>query len=89
MSDGYRMTETIHRPVFVAGLSWRQKMLFARGLLVLAALGVAGLACAQPQSVAPGINQRFLESQNFGEFSLRARSARAGRSTLWKSTPSW
>ena len=27
-----------------------------------------GLPSAQQQSVAPGINQRFLEGQNFGEF---------------------
>ncbi|HKA41367.1 MAG TPA: methyltransferase domain-containing protein [Burkholderiales bacterium] len=29
---------------------------------------VAGLAAAQDKSVAPGINDRFLEGQNYGEF---------------------
>src|SRR5262245_4762584 len=33
----------------------------------LAAFGV-GQVLAQQESVAPGINQRFLEGQNFGEF---------------------
>src|SRR4030095_17148941 len=40
-------------------------------LLACAVAGSAmpiGHALAQEQSVAPGINQRFLEGQNFGEF---------------------
>jgi ubiquinone/menaquinone biosynthesis C-methylase UbiE len=42
------------------------------GLLLACALAGSampiGYALAQEQSVAPGINQRFLEGQNFGEF---------------------
>ncbi len=38
----------------------------ARALLAWVAL--TGFAAAQDKSVAPGINERFLESRNFGEF---------------------
>jgi len=43
-------------------------MSYACRLLVLIFLGLSGFAGAQQQSVAPGINERFLENRNFGEF---------------------
>lgn len=37
-------------------------------LLLVVSWAIGGASFAQQQSVAPGINQRFLEGQNFGEF---------------------
>jgi predicted methyltransferase len=37
-------------------------------LMLAAGLALAGLALAQQQSVAPGINERFEHGQNYGEF---------------------
>ncbi len=41
---------------------------FAPYIAAAALAALTSLACAQERSVAPGINERFLEGQNFSEF---------------------